>query len=426
MILLDQDGVSALYQSVSLVLSPDRTMAVKASLAAHNIHVKVVVDDLQKVLNDIMKQNDEARQRQLVASESNYTESPARQRTRMSNAVYCLLRFSEGKDWQKWREQVLADPTWRTWICSGVPPNKPPVQPEHYMNTTEIVRWLTQAGNASSIAKTFSIGNSYEGRPTMCMKINDENQSLPIVWVDAGMHAREWISVSTAIYLIHRILFGKDSDAIYLRKNFRWYIVPNSNPDGYDYSWKHNRLWRKTRVPHTERCNGTDLNRNFGFHWGETGGCRGGDPCSDVYRGPKPFSDVESRNLRDAIWPLRTDTKLLLNLHSYHQSWLLPFTGLVSKTNDYDALKTMADKAVASLKSIHGKVFQVGRLQDFFYRVSGTELDWAKGVANITYAYVLELRPHLYADGGFTASPSNIVPSGEEIFAALVTCCRSL
>jgi len=26
----------------------------------------------------------------------------------------------------------------------------------------------------------------------------------------------------------------------------------------------------------------------------------------------------------------------------------------------------MADKAVASLKSIHGKVFQVGRLQDFF------------------------------------------------------------
>ena len=59
-------------------------------------------------------------------------------------------------------------------------------------------------------------------------------------------------------------------------------------------------------------------------------------------------------------------------------------------------------------------------------KASGTEMDWAKGVANITYTYVLELRPAMYADGGFTAPPENILPSGEEIFAALVTCCRSL
>ena len=29
----------------------------------------------------------------------------------------------------------------------------------------------------------------------------------PIVWVDAGIHAREWIAPATALYLIDKVMF---------------------------------------------------------------------------------------------------------------------------------------------------------------------------------------------------------------------------
>ena len=48
------------------------------------------------------------------------------------------------------------------------------------------------------------------------------------------------------------------------------------------------------------RCMGTDLNRNWGFHWNDGGSSS--DPCSQVYHGDGPFSEVENRNVRDFVW----------------------------------------------------------------------------------------------------------------------------
>ena len=45
---------------------------------------------------------------------------------------------------------------------------------------------------------------------------------------------------------------------------------------------------------------GTDLNRNWGFHWADGGSSY--DPCSQVYHGSEPFSEVENRNVRDFVW----------------------------------------------------------------------------------------------------------------------------
>ena len=40
--------------------------------------------------------------------------------------------------------------------------------------------------------------------------------------------------------------------------------VPILNPDGYEYSWTDDRMWRKTRMPNPgSPCVGTDPNRNW-------------------------------------------------------------------------------------------------------------------------------------------------------------------
>ena len=38
-------------------------------------------------------------------------------------------------------------------------------------------------------------------------------------------------------HVLFQILTGTSTDAQYLRNNYRWYFLPNVNPDGYEYSW---------------------------------------------------------------------------------------------------------------------------------------------------------------------------------------------
>ena len=83
----------------------------------------------------------------------------------------------------------------------------------------------------------FSIGRSFEGRRIYGVKIsNDLNSGVkPTIFIDAGIHAREWIAPATALYLIRKLsLLASLNDTI--TQNIDYYIVPLVNPDGYEYS----------------------------------------------------------------------------------------------------------------------------------------------------------------------------------------------
>lgn len=73
-----------------------------------------------------------------------------------------------------------------------------------------------------------------------------------------------------------------DQDVQPLLHEIDIFVVPNVNPDGYEFTRNEDRLWRKTVSPHG-RCNGVDLNRNFPFFWGAGG--TSDNPC-DKYVGP--------------------------------------------------------------------------------------------------------------------------------------------
>ena len=82
-------------------------------------------------------------------------------------------------------------------------------------------------------------------------------------------------------------------------KNVDWYILSVVNPDGYEYSHRADRLWRKNRKGGVGRCAGTDLNRNFGYKWGGAGSSK--EPCKEIYAGTGPFSEPETSALSNFI-----------------------------------------------------------------------------------------------------------------------------
>ncbi|XP_045488617.1 carboxypeptidase A4-like [Pieris rapae] len=146
-----------------------------------------------------------------------------------------------------------------------------------------------------SICTVGFIGTSLEGRDLKILKISNSVASNAAVWMDAGIHAREWIAPAVNTYIANHIAKNFNTLPAYLT-NKDWYFLPVVNPDGYEYSHTVNRMWRKNRAWHGGQCLGVDLNRNFSYGWGGSGSSD--NPTHAFYRGPEPFSEPESSAMR--------------------------------------------------------------------------------------------------------------------------------
>lgn len=74
------------------------------------------------------------------------------------------------------------------------------------------------------------IGQSYWGRD-IDMIVISKNLCIKkwSVLIDAGIHAREWIAHTSALYLIHYLTKWPE-----ILNFFDFYIIPCLNPDGYE------------------------------------------------------------------------------------------------------------------------------------------------------------------------------------------------
>jgi len=113
-----------------------------------------------------------------------------------------------------------------------------------------------------------NLAYSPEGRPIYAVKVssNPVFGQKPIIAMETGMHAREWATPPTTLYLIHKLVEDPATSAELLAR-VDWLIIPMQNPDGYEFSRNSQRLWRQNRRNVTATCTGVDLNRNFAFSW---------------------------------------------------------------------------------------------------------------------------------------------------------------
>jgi murein tripeptide amidase MpaA len=136
-----------------------------------------------------------------------------------------------------------------------------------YHKLDEINKFMDdiQAANPE-IASVFTVGESFEGRTIKGIKITRDDKN-PAIFIEANIHAREWISSATAVWIINEVITPSQPDWKEIAESVTWYVVPVTNPDGYEYTWSTNRLWRKTRSTHNLLCRGVDPNRNFAYNW---------------------------------------------------------------------------------------------------------------------------------------------------------------
>lgn len=78
------------------------------------------------------------------------------------------------------------------------------------------------------------LGNSSENREIRGVKLfRGVNKSR--IFLEGGIHAREWISPATILFLIHELLTSQNPAVLALRE-YEFHIVPTVNPDGYVYT----------------------------------------------------------------------------------------------------------------------------------------------------------------------------------------------
>ncbi|KAG8180463.1 hypothetical protein JTE90_001996 [Oedothorax gibbosus] len=297
-----------------------------------------------------------------------------------------------------------------------------------YKQLEEIYKFVDQlAERHPNITSVFSIGESAEGRQLKVIKIGSKSTSVvakPAIWIDGGIHAREWISPATVAYIAHSLASEYDAsdDTRQLVDHFDWYVLPVLNPDGYVYSHSVNRMWRKSRKGPLIFCRGVDLNRNFGFHWREGGSSA--RPCSDIYAGFQPFSEPESKAVSDFILQRKEVFSAYLAVHSYSQLWLTPWGWTSALPPHYDDMIKVAKEAVKALSEVHGTKYRVGSSTNLLYVATGGADDWAHGVAGIKYSYTLELRDT--GKHGFLLPAEQILPTGEETWAGVKAMAKAI
>ncbi|SCU95927.1 LANO_0E11892g1_1 [Lachancea nothofagi CBS 11611] len=282
------------------------------------------------------------------------------------------------------------------------------------------------------LVKIELVGQTYEGRDMKALHISANNQALnpekKTIIITGGVHAREWIGVSTACYFIYELLtgYGANKRETKYLNHLDFLIVPVFNPDGYVYTWSHDRLWRKNRQQtYYPRCFGIDIDHSFDFHW--TG--IQDFPCSEDYSGEAPFEALESESWNNYINESKSEYTIhgYLDLHSYSQEVLYPYAySCDALPRDLENLLELSYGLAKAIRRKSGKNYKVlssceDRGSDLTPGLgSGSALDY---MYHHRAHWGVQLKLRDTGNHGFLLPAKYINPVGKEAYGALKYFC---
>lgn len=291
-----------------------------------------------------------------------------------------------------------------------------------------------------SCVRLVTIGHTYEGREITGLRIGQapdtpSTEPRKTILVTGGLHAREWISTSSVNYLAWSFVtrYGKDRVITKVLESFDVVFVPVMNPDGFEYTWSTDRLWRKSRQPTVdESCNGFDLDHTFSFGWDGSSAVHK-NPCSEGFAGTEPFEATEAAQLAQWARSVTSDNSTrfigLIDLHSYSQQVLFPYS--YSCHVDPPNLENLEELAAGLAKAIRladGEIYTIASACEAVGTMAsassprsetggGSAIDWFYHEMGAHFSYQIKLQDTgIY---GFLLPREYIIPSGDEVLSAM-------
>ncbi len=277
-----------------------------------------------------------------------------------------------------------------------------------YHNNAEIIAELQHyARQYPAWMKLDSIGfSSTDSLPIWCAKISDNPDQIEpeaaLLFI-GQVHAEEVVGVELVIEIMKQMLENIDDNTMRQRlEGLEIYIIPTANPEGLDVV--HSGLdvtFRKNkrdnvgdgvlRIQEGEGwdTSGVDLNRNFGTHWdrGDTLYRPEDNLRYNAYRGAAPFSEPESRAIRD----LALSRPFLYSI-VYHSSrtgnnteqfiapWFWRENNIIKRPPDALAINALGERVAGMIPKMRDRdgrfrpvqsMQRKGQLQDWFYVETG-------------------------------------------------------
>ncbi|CAI4063921.1 putative metallocarboxypeptidase SKDI_08G1770 [Saccharomyces kudriavzevii IFO 1802] len=305
-----------------------------------------------------------------------------------------------------------------------------------YRDLDTIYMWLDLLERSfPNLVNVEHLGKTFENRELKALHISGNNpESNPekkTIVITGGIHAREWISVSTVCWTIYQLLnrYGSSKKETKYLDNLDFLIIPVFNPDGYAYTWSHDRLWRKNRQrTHVPQCFGIDIDHSFGFQWEKAHT----HACSEEYSGETPFEALEASAWNKYINETKGDYKIYgyIDMHSYSQEILYPYAySCDALPRDLENLLELSYGLSKAIRSKSGRNYDVisackDRGSDIFPGLgAGSALDFMYH-HRAHWAFQLKLRDT--GNHGFLLPPEHIKPVGKETYAALKYFCDFL
>ncbi|MBI5647811.1 MAG: immune inhibitor A [Ignavibacteriae bacterium] len=258
-----------------------------------------------------------------------------------------------------------------------------------------------------------TIGRTIEGRPIVAVTLTASPDSAsPSVLYTALHHAREPEGLMALMYFMWYLIeqYPGNPEIHKLLDRAALVFVPVVNPDGYAYNQAQKPqgggMWRKNRRPFGPAF-GVDLNRNYGYRWGNDNTGSSPDSSRDNYRGPSGFSEAETATLRDFC--NRKHFQYALNYHTYGNLLIFPWG-----YSDRDTRDSVLFRSLSERLTLHNRyTWGTGR-QTVNYLTNGDSDDWMYGDTT-AHRPIIALTPEIgnYPEN-FWAPPSRILALADE------------